>query len=86
MSLVDHDLYSSQCPIGDRDSTFEHYLQSCIASRQWRTQLYHNRYSDWERFPTVEELLHHETPAILSLLDHSALGTPTFVQNRDTPF
>ena len=72
--------------MGDGDGTFEHYLQSCIASRQWRTQLYHNKYSNWDHFPLVEELLRYETPAVLSLLNHSALGTLLFVQTRDTPF
>ena len=67
-------------------STFVHYLQSCIASRQWWTQLYHNQYNDWDHFPSTEELFCHKTPVILSLLNHSALGTPAFVQTKGIPF
>ena len=34
----------------------------------------------------MAELLQSHTPEILSLIDHSSLGTPTFVQRRDISF
>ena len=85
LSLIDPDSYHAVCPIGDGEGSFEHYLQDCEVSDSWRVTLSESL-GEEEPFPTVAELLQSHTPAILSLLDHSSLGTPTFVQRRDLHF